>query len=400
MGNINNCLKILILFLVVTGLFCVQVSAITADARIGPLKGTAPLNVMFTDASVGKPIEWHWDFGDGYTGDGPRTMHTYMTPGTYTVTLLVLDAQGGSDTATFNQAISVTANPFMPVMPMSLPSFSADFTGGPQSGPAPLAVSFADLSKGEPKTWVWDFGDGTTSIDQNPVHIYSTPGTYTVTLKIAKDSSTGMKERKNYISVTPGTGIPDQQVVSSSSASSSTEGEPGQSMSTSENVPSEYAFMREPTPEEEQPCHSDLSLTTESETIRSGEDLMITINGNPLEKVYFWISMKEGNTSEEIKPPVIMDNDMVFDKSEGPFSIGQFVPDKNTEAKITELIANNESAYATGLYGLVALDKNGEHTVLIQAKEASPGAYIANAITGETGKEGGCVSQLQVTILP
>ncbi|MBP9008584.1 MAG: PKD domain-containing protein [Methanospirillum sp.] len=400
MGNIHNYLKFFILCLVVTGLFCVQVSAITADARIGPLKGTAPLNVMFTDASVGKPIEWHWDFGDGYTGEGPRTMHTYMTPGTYTVTLLVLDAQGGSDTATFHQAISVTANPFMPVMPMSLPSFSADFTGGPQSGPAPLAVSFADLSKGEPKTWVWDFGDGTTSIDQNPVHIYSTPGTYTVTLKIAKDSSTGMKERKHYISVTQGTGIPDQQMVSSSSTSSSTEGEPGQSMSTPENAPSEYAFMVEPTPEEGYSCQSDLSLVTESETIRSGEDFMITVNGNPLEKVYFWISMKEGNTSEEMNPPVILDNEMVFDKPEGPFSIGQYVPDKNTGASITELIVDNESVYATGLYGLVALDKNGEHVIMIQAKETSPGVYIANAITGEPGKEGGCISQLQVTILP
>jgi len=110
--------------------------------------------------------------------------------------------------------------------------------------------------------------------------------------------------------------------------------------------------------------------------------------------------MKEGNTSEEMNPPVILDNEMVFDKPEGPFSIGQYVPDKNTGASITELIVDNESVYATGLYGLVALDKNGEHVIMIQAKETSPGVYIANAITGEPGKEGGCISQLQVKILP
>lgn len=400
MGNLNNCLKFLILFLAITGLLGVQVSAITADARIGPVQGTVPLNVMFTDSSDGKPIEWHWDFGDGYTGDGPRTMHTYMAPGTYTVTLLVLDAQGISDTATFNQIITVSANPFMPVMPMNVPSFSADFTGGPQSGPAPLAVSFADLSKGGPKTWVWDFGDGTTSIDQNPVHIYSSPGTYTVTLKIAKDSSTGMKERKNYISVTQGTGVPEQQVVSSASVSASTEEIPVQSVSTPGSESSEYAFMMEPTAEETVACQSGLSLTTESETIQPGEDFMITVNGNPLEKVYFWLSSDEVISSEGAMYPIIMDNEMVFDDQGGPFPIGSFIPDTGADQSISDLIINNQSEYATGLYGMVALDKNGEHTITIQANQASPGVYIANAISGEMENDDGCVSQLQVTILP
>ncbi|HOL42555.1 MAG TPA: PKD domain-containing protein, partial [Methanospirillum sp.] len=91
MGNRNNCWKYLILFIIITAFVSVQGSALKADAQIGPIQGTAPLNVMYTDTSVGKPIEWHWDFGDGYTGDGPRTMHTYMAPGIYTVSLLVID---------------------------------------------------------------------------------------------------------------------------------------------------------------------------------------------------------------------------------------------------------------------------------------------------------------------
>ena len=398
MGNLNNCLKFLILFLAITGLLGVQVSAITADARIGPVQGTVPLNVMFTDSSDGKPIEWHWDFGDGYTGDGPRTMHTYMAPGTYTVTLLVLDAQGISDTATFNQIITVSANPFMPVMPMNVPSFSADFTGGPQSGPAPLAVSFADLSKGGPKTWVWDFGDGTTSIDQNPVHIYSSPGTYTVTLKIAKDSSSGMKERKNYISVTKGIGITEQQVVSSASVTPISEKTPVLNTPVNETI--ENTFMMDHITGETESCLSDLFLTTESETFQSDEDFSINVNGKPLEKVYFWLSSDEVISSEGVMYPIIMDNEMVFDDQGGPFSIGSFIPSKKTGESIIDLIVNNGSEYTTRYYGLVALDKNGEHTISLQAKEASPGVYIANAVSGETGNDELCVNQLQVTILP
>ncbi|HPY60974.1 MAG TPA: PKD domain-containing protein, partial [Methanospirillum sp.] len=129
MKNLNYYLKIIILSIVITGLLSVQVSAITADALFRPVQGPAPLNVMFNDASAGKPIEWHWDFGDGFTGDGPVIMHTYMTPGTYTVTLMVLDAGGLSDTIKFTGAITVSPGRFMPVMPMNMPSFSADFTG-------------------------------------------------------------------------------------------------------------------------------------------------------------------------------------------------------------------------------------------------------------------------------
>ncbi|MBP1929356.1 PKD repeat protein [Methanolinea mesophila] len=58
----------------------------------------------------------------------------------------------------------------------------ADFTENVTSGDAPLTVKFTDKSSGRPNSWLWDFGDGSTSSLQNPVHTYSSAGTYTVTL--------------------------------------------------------------------------------------------------------------------------------------------------------------------------------------------------------------------------
>lgn len=62
------------------------------------------------------------------------------------------------------------------------------FTSSSHSGSAPLQVQFYDNSAGSPVSWDWNFGDGTTSKEQNPVHMYSKPGSYTVTLTIYDQS--------------------------------------------------------------------------------------------------------------------------------------------------------------------------------------------------------------------
>ncbi|HKI85817.1 MAG TPA: PKD domain-containing protein, partial [Thermoanaerobaculia bacterium] len=58
--------------------------------------GSGTFKVQFTDASLNKPTQWSWDFGDGATSIQPSPQHTYSTGGTYTVTLTVANA-GGSD---------------------------------------------------------------------------------------------------------------------------------------------------------------------------------------------------------------------------------------------------------------------------------------------------------------
>ena len=70
----------------------------------------------------------------------------------------------------------------LPPRPVFLTTVQADFTQNVTSGAAPLTVQFTDKSSGRPNTWLWDFGDGSTSSQRNPLHTYTSAGTYTVTL--------------------------------------------------------------------------------------------------------------------------------------------------------------------------------------------------------------------------
>ena len=81
---------------------------------------------------------------------------------------------------------------------------TAGFTANPTSGMRPLTVAFSDASSGEVTGWSWNFGDGTTSTEQNPSHIYSRPGAYTVTLSVAGPGGDDTATRTDYIKVKGG----------------------------------------------------------------------------------------------------------------------------------------------------------------------------------------------------
>jgi len=79
----------------------------------------------------------------------------------------------------------------------------AAFTADPTTGEAPLTVNFTDESTGNIEEWMWDFGDGGTSMDQNPTHQYSEAGSYTVTLNVVDDEQeTDEVVQEDYIEVT------------------------------------------------------------------------------------------------------------------------------------------------------------------------------------------------------
>jgi PKD repeat protein len=77
----------------------------------------------------------------------------------------------------------------------------ANFTATPTNGKVPLAVTFTDTSDATPIQWYWDLGDGTNSTEQNPSHLYTTAGTYNVSLKAWNDLGSDAMEKTGYITV-------------------------------------------------------------------------------------------------------------------------------------------------------------------------------------------------------
>lgn len=77
----------------------------------------------------------------------------------------------------------------------------ANFSGSPLSGCSPLIVNFQDLSTGNPTSWSWDFGNGNTSVLQNPTASYITPGTYTIRLTATNANGSNTITRTQYITV-------------------------------------------------------------------------------------------------------------------------------------------------------------------------------------------------------
>jgi PKD repeat protein len=154
-----------------------------------PISGTVPLTVSFTNLSS-NATNHAWTFGDGGTSTVFAPGHVYTAAGSYTVELTATGA-GGTDVETKVNYVTVNHQP--PV---------AAFTAAPTDGFAPLTVSFTDASTGGPVTsWSWTFGDGGTSTQQNPTHVYATKGTYTVALTAIGPGGSSTKTQTGLVSV-------------------------------------------------------------------------------------------------------------------------------------------------------------------------------------------------------
>jgi PKD repeat protein len=137
------------------------------------------LTVQFTNLSYdpdGEVISYLWDFGDGNISVNRSPVHTYAEAGTYTVTLTVADNYIA--TALETQDVTVQS----PGNQSPVADFTTEITD--------LSVAFTDASSdgdGYLASWLWDFGDGTSSEDQSPSHTYAAGGAYDVTLTVTDD---------------------------------------------------------------------------------------------------------------------------------------------------------------------------------------------------------------------
>jgi PKD repeat protein len=156
-----------------------------------PLRGISGDEVQFKSFIAAPYTKVSWDFGDGNTSEDLSPVHTFTTPGTYTVTL------------------SVWTGPVLyPVTkPLSYVVIDADdlpvpeFSASALTGNAPLEVTFTDLSTGEVDTYLWDFGDGTTSTESDPVHEYTTDGRFTVSLTVENEYGSRTMTKYHFIRV-------------------------------------------------------------------------------------------------------------------------------------------------------------------------------------------------------
>ena len=94
----------------------------------------------------------------------------------------------------------------------------AAFSATPLSGFAPLAVAFSNTSSGCPTSYLWNFGDGTSSSAANPNHTYATPGTYTVSLTAGNAQGSDIETKTGYITVSAAPPEPDVYISPAASA--------------------------------------------------------------------------------------------------------------------------------------------------------------------------------------
>ena len=150
----------------------------SAAFSLAQQSGCAPFAINFSDISSGSPTSWQWTFQGGTptTSTLRNPSVTYNNSGVYNVSLSVKNALGVTSTINRNAFIVIGKQP------------TGDFTHSTNG----LSVSFNNQTSinGSYSTFLWDFGDGTTSNAENPIHSYRIAGSYNVLLTVTNGCGT------------------------------------------------------------------------------------------------------------------------------------------------------------------------------------------------------------------
>jgi PKD repeat protein len=143
------------------------------------------LNVTFSNESA-HATQYLWDFGDGQTSIEVSPEHLYVEKKEFTVSLTSIDGNGVEDV-------------FTSVIPVGFPVAGFDYSVERATG------TFANTSDNA-TGYLWDFGDDTTSTEENPVHLYPRRGNYVVKLKATSGIDESIYEESIFV---PGKFIPE-----------------------------------------------------------------------------------------------------------------------------------------------------------------------------------------------
>jgi PKD repeat protein len=176
-----------------------QPATVTADIS-APDQGTVGQSVDFdgsdSSTSSGSITEYQWNFGDGTTASGEQVSHTYDQPGDYTVSLEVTTSGGLTDTTTHDIRIEA-----QPVAIISAP------TTGTVGQPITFDGSASTAGDNNIKSYIWQFGDGTSASGVTVSHTYSQAGNYQVSLTVTDDEGATDTATQN-IQISPSAAVP------------------------------------------------------------------------------------------------------------------------------------------------------------------------------------------------
>ena len=144
-------------------------NCVTVTALNGLFEPNQPIELVGNAQGNNADFSFLWDLGNGSGATGETTQIIYPAPGTYTVSLTVVDTNGCQSVSTCETTITIDEVPY------------AEFNATSLVGCAPYAASFQNTSQFA-VTYLWDFGDGSTSTLPNPTHTYQNPGVYPVRL--------------------------------------------------------------------------------------------------------------------------------------------------------------------------------------------------------------------------
>jgi PKD repeat protein len=147
-----------------------------------PAAGNA---VQFKDYSTGSPSSWQWDFGDGTVSTQQNPIHVFAAAGFRRV---ILTVGNGSASRRVSRSLAVLPK-----------EAAASFAYSPSTPGPGQSVQFADTSSGNPTSWSWSFGDGSTSALKNPSHSFGREGAYLVSL--ISTGGNGSKQASKTITV-------------------------------------------------------------------------------------------------------------------------------------------------------------------------------------------------------